>query len=327
MVEEHGWTAEEGLEAKASKGALGLGSATLGISPDEISRFFIRCIDSCHFFYASLFILASIFRVVFKISLFFIFYLFCYHFSTLYGTAGPLSTGFIIYRYGLNPVHSASHRWSCPFPPHDALPNGACLSSFDTRTIRAHIADHVNAYLAQHPDGKLECPRRLTEERCMWAEDRGSLKTVGPNTGLPRHVTEVHLQVSAYTCPCGTSFSRGTRDQFVRHLRDGHERNLAVKRRTDPTVPGYVSVDDPMLIDEEKQWLRSTGQLAEREEDDRGEGSSTGVKRARRFQRLGPDGFGHTQFVTYFDRYLISSLLCVRVLNDLQEVQRSAFLY
>ncbi|KAL5521261.1 hypothetical protein ACEPAG_9184 [Sanghuangporus baumii] len=196
--------------------------------------------------------------------------------------SNPLSTDFIIYRYGLQPVHSASHRWSCPFPPHDALPNGACLTSFDARTIRAHIADHVDAYLAEHPGGKLECPRHLTEERCLWAEDRGSLKTVGPNTGLPRHVTEVHLQVNAYTCPCGTSFSRGTRDQFVRHLRDGHERNLGAKRKTEPTVADYVSVDDPKLVEEEKQWLRSKGGHAE-EEDDRGEGSSKGVKRARRF--------------------------------------------
>ncbi|KAL5521260.1 hypothetical protein ACEPAG_9183 [Sanghuangporus baumii] len=119
----------------------------------------------------------------------------------------------------------------------------------------------------------------------MWADDRGSgsLKTVGPNTGLPRHVTEVHLQVNAYTCPCGTSFSRGTRDQFIRHLRDGHERNLGVKRRMDPTIPSYVSVDDLRLIDEEKQWLRSKGGHAEEGEDDRGEGSSKGVKRARRF--------------------------------------------
>ncbi|KAL5504795.1 hypothetical protein ACEPAH_7458 [Sanghuangporus vaninii] len=150
--------------------------------------------------------------------------------------SNPLSTGFIIYRYGLQPVHRSSHRWSCPFPPHDALPNGVCPTSFDAGAIRSHIAERVDAYLAQHPGGKLECPRRLTEERC-----------------LPRHVAEVHLQVSAYTCPCSTSFSRGTRDQFVRHLRDGHERNLAVKRRTDPTVPDYVSVDDPRLVEEEKQ--------------------------------------------------------------------------
>ncbi|KAL5504796.1 hypothetical protein ACEPAH_7459 [Sanghuangporus vaninii] len=196
--------------------------------------------------------------------------------------SNPLSTDFIIYRFGLEPVHSASQRWSCPFPPHDTLPNEACLASFDAGAIRSHIADHVDAYLIEHPDGKLECPRRLTSERCMWAEDRGSLKTVGPNTGLARHVTEVHLQVNAYTCPCGTSFSRGTRDQFVRHLRDGHERNLIVKRRTDPTVPDYVSVDDPRLVEEERQWSRSMGGHAEKEEDDRGEGSSTGVKRARR---------------------------------------------
>ncbi|KAL5532121.1 hypothetical protein ACEPAF_5685 [Sanghuangporus sanghuang] len=196
--------------------------------------------------------------------------------------SNPLSTNFMIYRFGLEPVHSPSHRWSCPFPPHDTLPNGACLTSFDAGTIRSHIADHVDAYLAERPDGKLECPRRLTSERCMWAEDRGSLRTVGPNTGLPRHVTEVHLRVNAYTCPCGTSFSRGTRDQLVRHLRDGHRKNLEAKRKTDPTTPDFVDIDDPKLVEEENQWSRSMGGHAEKEEDDRGEGSSTGIKRARR---------------------------------------------
>ncbi|KAL5532116.1 hypothetical protein ACEPAF_5680 [Sanghuangporus sanghuang] len=187
-----------------------------------------------------------------------------------------LSTEFITYRFGITPVRSVAERWECPFPAQDALPGEKCHANFNATAIRSHLIDHINAYTGKHPHGTLECPFRTMREECSW-------KATGSNTGLPRHIVDVHLKSNAYKCPCGTHFTRGSRDQFVRHLRDGHKKNLAVKRRTDPTVPEFVDVDDPKLVEEEAQWSRNMGQLAEEEEDNRGEGSSRGVKRARRF--------------------------------------------
>ncbi|KAL5504793.1 hypothetical protein ACEPAH_7456 [Sanghuangporus vaninii] len=187
-----------------------------------------------------------------------------------------LSTEFITYRFGITPVRNGAERWECPFPAEDALPGGKCHANFDAMAIRSHAIDHINAYTGKYPHGTLECPFRTTGEECSW-------KATGSNTGLPRHIVDVHLKSNAYKCRCGTHFARGSKDQFVRHLRDGHRKNLAVKRKTDPTVPEFVDVDDPNLVEEEAQWLRNTGQLAEEEEDNRGEGSSKGVKRARRF--------------------------------------------
>ncbi|KAL5521277.1 hypothetical protein ACEPAG_9200 [Sanghuangporus baumii] len=187
-----------------------------------------------------------------------------------------LSTEFITYRFGITPVRSGTERWECPFPAKDALPGGKCCNNFDATAVRSHVIDHVNAYTGKHPHGILECPFRTVEKGCSW-------KPTGSNTGLPRHVADVHLESNAHKCPCGTRFARGSRDQFVRHLRDGHKKNLALKRKTDPTVPGFVDIDDLKLVEEEAEWLRRKGGRAEEEEDDRGEGSSRGVKRARRF--------------------------------------------
>ncbi|KAL5532117.1 hypothetical protein ACEPAF_5681 [Sanghuangporus sanghuang] len=187
-----------------------------------------------------------------------------------------LSTEFITYRFGITPVRSVAERWECPFPAKDALSGGKCHTNFNATAIRSHLIDHINAYTGKHPHGSLECPFRTMEEKCSW-------KATGSNTGLPRHIVDVHLKSNAYKCPCGTHFARGSRDQFVRHLRDGHRKNLAVKRRSDPTVPEFVDVDDRKLVEEEAQWSRNTGRLAEEEEDNRGEGSSRDVKRARRF--------------------------------------------
>ncbi|KAL5504790.1 hypothetical protein ACEPAH_7453 [Sanghuangporus vaninii] len=188
----------------------------------------------------------------------------------------PLSTDFIAYRFGITPAHNGSERWECPFAPQDALKGGKCRTTFDAAGIRSHVHDHIDAHTREHP---LECPYSKTGKGCTWKA------TVSSNTNLPRHIAEVHLRVNAHRCSCGTYFARGTRDQFVRHLRDGHEKKLQEKRKTDLTLPEYISVDDPRLVDEERRWLRSTGRLAEEEEDDRGEGSSIGVtvKRARRF--------------------------------------------
>ncbi|KAL5504794.1 hypothetical protein ACEPAH_7457 [Sanghuangporus vaninii] len=188
-----------------------------------------------------------------------------------------LSTRFIVYRFGIKPVHDSSRRWQCPFPEHSALPDGKCLASFDSESIRRHVADHVEAHRKKRPHNTLECPYRKTGKGCTWKE------ATGPNTGLPRHIAEVHLKSNAHKCACGTSFARGSRDQFVRHLRDGHERKLEMKRKTDQTTPDFVDIDDPKLVEEEKQWSRGMGRHTEKEEDDRGEGSSKGFKRTRRF--------------------------------------------
>ncbi|KAL5504792.1 hypothetical protein ACEPAH_7455 [Sanghuangporus vaninii] len=188
-----------------------------------------------------------------------------------------LSTRFIVYRFGIKPVHDSSRRWQCPFPEHSALPDGRCLASFDSESIRRHVADHVEAHRKKRPHNTLECPYRKTGKGCTWKE------ATGPNTGLPRHIAEVHLKSNAHKCACGTSFARGSRDQFVRHLRDGHERKLEMKRKTDQTTPDFVDIDDPKLVEEEKQWSRGMGRHTEKEEDDRGEGSSKGFKRTRRF--------------------------------------------
>ncbi|OCB91970.1 hypothetical protein A7U60_g739 [Sanghuangporus baumii] len=185
-----------------------------------------------------------------------------------------LSTQFIVYRYGIKPVHDSSRRWQCSFPEHDALPDGKCLASFDSDSIRRHVADHVEAHRKKRPHDTLECPYRKTGKGCTWKE------TTGPNTGLPRHVAEVHLKSNRHKCACGTCFARGSRDQYVRHLRDGHRTKLEMKRKTDQTTPDFVDIDDPKLVEEEKQWSRGMGRYTEKEEDDRGEGSS---KRTRRF--------------------------------------------
>ncbi|KAL5521280.1 hypothetical protein ACEPAG_9203 [Sanghuangporus baumii] len=187
-----------------------------------------------------------------------------------------LSTEFVTYRFGITPIRSGTERWECPFPAKDVLPGEKCRENFDAMAIRSHVIDHINAYTGKHPHGILECPFRTVEKGCSW-------KPTGSNTGLPRHVADVHLKSNAYKCPCGTRFARGSRDQFVRHLRDGHKKNLALKRKTDPTVSGFVDIDDLKLVEEEAEWLRRKGGRAEEEEDDRGEGSSRGVKRARRF--------------------------------------------
>ena len=184
-----------------------------------------------------------------------------------------LSTDFIVHRFGISPAHDISRRWRCPFPTSEALPDGRCLATFGVHTIRSHIIDHVNHHNSIRPQEPVQCPFH-SQECCKWTA------VAGANREFPRHVAEVHLRVNAATCSCGTSLSRGKRDQIIRHLRHGHQENLEKKRKTDPSTPAFVDIEDPQLVEEEWQWregMRGNGNV------DKGEGSSDGRIKRRRF--------------------------------------------
>ena len=195
---------------------------------------------------------------------------------------GPntLSKEFIIHYFGMTPVYGAYKRWTCPFAVVDPQPGRRCRGSFDVDSLKSHIYEHVEAFEGKDPGSKMPCPVRSKD--CKWDEDRGQLKTVGPNDGLIRHIMEVHLEINAYNCPCGSYLSRGDRDQLLRHLRNGHETKLEKRRSAGKNVPAFVNVDDPSLVEDEKAWMRRTCEDNEDEEDDRGEGSSNGGAKRRR---------------------------------------------
>ena len=67
----------------------------------------------------------------------------------------------------------------------------------------------------------------------------------------------------------------------LRHLRNGHETKLEKRRSAGKSVPAFVDVDNPSLVEKEEDWMGGSNEDDEDEEDDRGEGSSNGVKRRR----------------------------------------------
>ena len=197
--------------------------------------------------------------------------------------SNQLSTEYIIERFGMKRKYDGSQALACPFPARDALRNGKCSASLDANSIRSHIADHVKAFKEANCKSKvkrkLECP--LRDRGCNWTGDADSSKATNTNNGLARHVADVHYHTSTFVCSCGSTIGRGIRDQILRHLRNGHENYLEKKRNAGENVPPFIDVDDAELVEDEKAWMRTNREDDEDEEDDRGEGSSNGLKRRR----------------------------------------------
>ena len=194
-----------------------------------------------------------------------------------------LSMKYILDRFEIKHKYDASRPLACPFPARDALRKDGCSASFDANSIRSHIADHVKAFKEEKSKSKvkhkLECP--LRGRGCNWTGDADSSNAADPNSGLARHIADVHYHTSTFVCSCGTTIGRGIRDQILRHLRNGHEGNLEKKRNAGENVPPFIDVDDAELVEDEKARMRRNREDDEDEEDDRGEGSSNGVKRRR----------------------------------------------